>query len=387
MEELRIYLSAGEHSGDMHAADLARALRSRAPWLELVGMGGPLMRAAGVKVFFDPTRQSTIGFIEALAGLGRYRRLLRAVTSYLAVHRPAAVVWVDFGGFNLALARRCRELGIPVVCLFSPSAWAYAPGRARLMAGCVTELAAVFPFEAEFYRAHGLKVTFVGHPLLDRVHPSVPPEAFRREMGLGETEPVLALLPGSRRQEIERLLPIMLEAASLLLRKRPHLRFILPRASSIPASAIEAHLARAGLPVLVTEGRTYDVLAASTAAAVASGTATLEAALIGTPMVSVYRVSALSFFVYRALRNRDQRGRPPSTALPNLILGRRLVPELLQEELDGPALARELEPLLEDAGRRAAMREGFAAVRRALGSPGAMARVAEIVLRVAGERR
>ncbi|MGQ9778827.1 MAG: lipid-A-disaccharide synthase [Bacillota bacterium] len=383
---MRLYLSAGDPSGDMHGADLARALRERAPTVELLGMGGPLMRAAGVKILFDPTSRSTIGFLEALAGLGRYRRLLWAVVSYLAAFPPDAVVWIDFGGFNLALARHCRRLGIPVVCLFSPSAWAYARGRARLMAHCVTELAAVFPFEADFYRAQGLRVTFVGHPLLDRVRPSTDPAVFRREMGIGEKESLLALLPGSRRQEIERLFPVMLEAAGRLLRERAGLRLLLPRASSIPETVLAPHLERAGLPVTVIADRTYDVLAATDVAAIASGTATLEAALLGTPMVSVYRVSPVSAFLYRALRNREQRDRPPSTALPNLILGRRLVPELLQEELTGRALAAELALLLDRPERREEMREGLKEVRQVLGSPGAMGRVAEIVLRVAGRK-
>ncbi|NLG85513.1 MAG: lipid-A-disaccharide synthase [Firmicutes bacterium] len=383
---MRLYLSVGDPSGDMHGADLARALHERAPTAELLGMGGPLMRAAGVKILFDPVSRSTIGFFEALTHLGRYRRLLREVVAFLAAHPPDAVVWIDFGGFNLTLAGHCRRLGIPVVCLFSPSAWAYARGRARLMAQRVTELAAVFPFEAVFYRSYGLRVTFVGHPLLDRVRAATDPAAFRREMGVGEEEILLALLPGSRRQEIARLLPVMLEAAGLLLRDRPGLRLILPRAASIPEEVLTPYLARADLPLRILAGRTYDVLAAADVAAIASGTATLEAALLGTPMVSIYRVSPLSAFLYRLLRNREQRGRPPSTALPNLVLGRRLVPELLQEELNGRSLAAELALLLDRPARREEMRAGLREVRQALGSPGAMGRVAEIVLRVAKEK-
>jgi len=368
----------------MHGANLARALRSRITDLELFGMGGPLMRAAGVDIQFDPTDTSTIGFMEALFNLAGYHRMLHAAVLVLAARRPAAVVWIDFGGYNLALAKECRRLDIPVVCVFSPSAWAYGSKRARVMAQCVTELAAVLPFEADFYRAYGLKATFVGHPLLDVVHPSVSPSAFRAELALGPDEQVLALLPGSRRQEIERLLPIMLAAARILIANGRRLRLILPRATSIPHEAVARITAHSGLPVTIVDGRAYDVLAASTVAIVASGTVTLEAAILATPLVSIYRVSPVSIAIYRALRNPGERGKRLTAALPNLIAGRQVVPELLQEELSGAALADEVAPILERADLRTAMIAGLQEVRSALGSPGAMDRIAGILQRVAG---
>lgn len=380
---VRIYLSAGEHSGDMHAANLARAIRAKEPTVELYGMGGPLMRAAGVNLLLDPTAKSTIGFVEVLRNLGRFRKMLKTVVAWLAEHRPAAVVWVDFGGFNLVLAKECRRLGIPVVCVFSPSAWAYGRKRALLMAERVTELAAVLPFEAEFYRSFGLKTTFVGHPLLDIAHPRISPSMLRKEMGFMGEERILALLPGSRRQEIERLLPIMLEAVAPLVADEPRLRLVLPRASSIPRQLMEEIIQGSKLEVLITEGRSYDVLGACTAAIVASGTATLEAAIIGTPLVSIYAISPLSFLVYRALRNPADRGKPVSSALPNLVLGREVVPELLQDQLSAAALTRVTRRILDDDGYRQAMTEGLSAVRRALGEPGAIQRAAEIVLHAA----
>ena len=381
---MRIYLSAGEHSGDMHAANLARALWAKEPDVELFGMGGPLMRAAGVKLILDPTARSTIGFVEALRSLGRYRKMLRTVVDWLAEHRPAVVVWVDFGGFNLALAKECLRLGIPVVCVFSPSAWAYGRKRALLMAERVTELAAVLPFEAEFYRSFGLRSTFVGHPLLDIVQPRIEPTMFREEMGFDADARILALLPGSRRQEIERLLPIMLSAVTPLIADDQSLRLVLPRASSIPRQLIEGIIQRGNLELRMTEGRSYDVLAASTAAIVASGTATLETAIIGTPMVSIYAVSPLSFRIYQSLRNPADRGKPVSSALPNLVLGREVVPELLQDQLSAIVLTRVVKRILDDGDYRRTMTEGLAAVRQALGDPGAIRRVAEIILRVAG---
>ncbi len=378
-----IYLSAGEHSGDMHGANLAKALRAIEPDVRLLGMGGPLMREAGVEIFHDPTAYSTIGFLEALSNLGRYRQLLSRAKDVIAVRRPDVVVWIDFGGFNLALAKECRVLGIPVVCIFSPSAWAYGQYRAKLMAERLTELAAILPFEADFYRRHGVRTTFVGHPLVDLVKPTVDPKSFRAEFGLAASDRLFALLPGSRRQEIERLLPVMLSAFSLIEKDIPGLLPLLPVAPSIPRYLVEKMILRYGVPARVIPGRAYDVLAASEAALIGSGTATMEAAILGVPFVSIYRVSTLSSLIYRLLRNPSERGKAISTALPNLVAGRRVVPELLQRDLTPAALAAAGKEILLDPGCRSAILSGLREVREALGGPDVMSRVARIVLRAA----
>ncbi|MGE5550788.1 MAG: lipid-A-disaccharide synthase [Bacteroidota bacterium] len=378
-----IYLSAGEHSGDMHAASLARALQARGADLELFGMGGPLMREAGVEILIDPTRSSTIGFVEALRSFTKYRRILRKVVAILAQRRPDVVVWVDFGGFNLALARACRRLGIPVVCIFSPSAWAYGRKRAVSMAACVTELAAVLPFEADFYRSFGLRTTYVGHPLLDIVRSTVKREDFRARLGIHPQESVLALLPGSRRQEIDRLLPVMLAALSKLRSEGRPLRAVLPLAPSISRVAVAEIVSGSGQRIDLISGGAYEVLSSCDAAIIASGTATLEAALLLAPHISIYRVSTLSLLIYKALRNPAERGKRISTALPNLIAGRQVVPELLQDELTAATLAANAARILDDPAYRASIRAGLQQVRDSLGDAGVMDRVAEIVLRVA----
>lgn len=384
---MRIHLSAGEHSGDMHAANLARALRDLEPDIELTGMGGPLMRAAGVDVRWDPTAESTIGFSEALVNYRHLRLILREVISSFAERRPDAVVWVDFGGFNLMLAGACRRLGIPVVCVFSPSAWAYGRKRAELMAGCVTRLAAVLPFEAEFYRSYGLEVTFVGHPLLDLVRADTDAASYRSALGLAGGEEIVALLPGSRRREIIMMLPLMLEAVTRLLAAGRRIRPVLPLAPSVPRGLVEGILARFDAEVAVTAGCAYDALSASIMALISSGTATLEAAILGVPMVSCYRVSALSYMIYRLLRNPADRSKPVMTALPNLVAARRVVPELLQNELTADRMAAEAARILDDAAYRERMRGDLAAVKQALGEPGASRRIAGIVRQVAAAGR
>ena len=378
-----IYLSAGEHSGDMHGATLARELHSLNPGAALLGMGGPLMRQAGVEILVDPTAKSTIGFVEALKNLGHYRRLLANVVAALEKRRPDLVIWIDFGGFNLALAKACKRMGIPVLCVFSPSAWAYGSSRAKLMAERITELAAVLPFEADFYRRYHIKTTFVGHPLVDLVCPNISPDGFRANLGAGKDDLIIPLLPGSRQNEIRAVLPVMLSAAAIMTGYGGSFRFLLPLAPSIPLATVRPYIERSGVKVEVTSGGAYNALAAGHLAMIASGTATLEAGIIGTPFITVYRVSSISFLIYRLLRNRSDWGKPVLISLPNLIAGRLLVPELLQKNLNPSSLAAEAGKIIRNSALHASMIAGLRETKRALGPPGAMRRVAEIALRLA----
>lgn len=377
---MKYFFSAGEHSGDMHAATLIRELRKLDPKARIWGMGGPLMAAEGAEILFDPTRESTIGFWEAGRNLLRFKRYLKEFSLFLKEKRPDAVVWVDFGGFNLRLAEAAKEYGIPVVCIFSPSAWAYGKKRAARMAGSVTHLAAIFPFEADFYREFGLKVTFVGHPLLDRVKATVQPEEWRHTYGIEDGETVIVLMPGSRRQEIGNLLPVMVKAAAELVKIRERIRFFLPLAPSIERELIRPYLAGFTGEIKIIDGKeTYNLMAAADFGIIASGTSTLEAAIMQLPMVVIYRVSPLSAFIYRRLANKEYKSRPLMIAQPNLIAGRLIVPELVQEDLTPGRLFLTTHKLLKKSERET-MKKELIEMRKKLGSPGALRRAAQIIL-------
>ncbi|HHT49844.1 MAG TPA: lipid-A-disaccharide synthase [Firmicutes bacterium] len=378
---MKYFFSAGEYSGDLNASSLIRELRDQDPTAQIWGMGGPLMAAAGAEILFDPTAESTIGFWEAARKYFIFKRYLNEFTSFLKENRPDVVVWVDFGGFNVLLAERAAALSIPVVCVFPPSAWAYGKGRARRLARCVTHLASVLPYEADFYRGFNVKVTYVGHPLVDRVKPRQKPEEWRATNGVSPEEKVILLMPGSRKQEVQTLLPIMLAAAAEVAAEQEGLRFMLPVAPTIEVGLIRSILA--SYPGLSVETKdrteTYDLMAVADLGLLASGTAALEAALLELPIIVTYRVAKVSAFLYQALMNKERRNQPLMVSLPNFIKGRIVVPELLQDELTPTRLAAEIRSFLTKPERMKTVRQELHGIGEILGPPGVMARVATIV--------
>jgi lipid-A-disaccharide synthase len=379
--KVKYFISAGEHSGDLHAASLIQEIRKQDPKAQIWGMGGPLMAAAGAEIMFDPTAESTIGFWEAAKKVWVFRRRLSEFTYFLRENRPDVVVWVDFGGFNRLLAEQAAALSIPVVCLFPPAAWAYGKGRADRLARCVTHVASVLPFEAEYYRRYyNLKVTYVGHPLVDRVRPQLAPEEWRQRHGLAPTEKVILLMPGSRKQEVRNLLPVMLAAAAELAASREDLRFFLPVAPTIDQALVQSLLEQHPGLAVETEpsAENYNLMAAADLGILASGTATLEAALLGLPMIVTYRVSSVSALLYRFLQNKEN-NQPVMVSLPNLIKGRKIVPELLQDGLTVDDLVMQVRLFLELPERSRQMRKELQGIGEILGPPGVMERVATIV--------
>jgi lipid-A-disaccharide synthase len=368
-------ISAGEASGDLHGATLCRALRQLAPDMRLLGMGGPRMAAAGLEVLIDPTARAVVGGTEVLRRLpmllGAYRTLARRLQG----ERARALVVIDFPDFNMRLARQARRMGVPVVYFIPPQAWAWRHRRASSIARLASRVLTVLPFEGEFYQRAGARVEFVGHPLLDVLPLDLGREEARRRLGLLGDDPVVGLFPGSRRDEVERLLPAMLTAAAEL-GGRTGRRFLLGRAASVDRDLVSRIVARspAAEAVEVLDHRTHEIMRAANAALVASGTATLEAALLGAPMVVCYRVSRLTEAAARLLIQVRW------ISLPNLLAGRPLVPEVLQREVSGPRLAAEMRRLLEDRSAAEAQREGFRALRRCLGEPGVGGRAAAAVL-------
>jgi lipid-A-disaccharide synthase len=375
-----IMLSAGEASGDLHGATMCRALRALDPGLRLIGMGGPRMAAAGVEILVDPTAHAAMGTSEAVGRVPGLYRAYKLLVRRLREARPTAMVLIDFPEFNLRLARQARRAGIPVVYFIPPQLWAWRRGRIRQMARRVTRVLAAFPFEKSLYEEAGIPVEFVGHPLLDVVPSDLDRLKARERLRVGEGQTLVGLLPGSRRQEIERLLPPMLDAAARLSRTDGRRSFVLGLAASVDRELVAGHLRRAsetgGPPVALVEGLTYEVMAASDALLIASGTATLEAALLGAPMVVCYRVSRLSEVVARLLK------RSAWISLPNIVAGRAAVPEILQDKVTGARLASEAERLLVDPEAATAQRAAFKDVRSRLGQPGVGARAAAAVLRI-----
>jgi lipid-A-disaccharide synthase len=377
-----IMLSAGEASGDLHGETLCRALRALEPTVKLVGMGGPRMAAAGMEVVADPTHHAVVGLTEAVGRVpalyGAYRALLRRIRT----QRPDALVLIDFPEFNMRLGRAASRAGVRVVYFVPPQVWAWRPWRARRIARFSTRVLTVLPFEREIYDAVDAAVEYAGHPLLDVLPLDMTRDHARERLGLDPAVSVIGLLPGSRRKEIARLLPAMLEAASKLAAGDPRRRFLLGAAPTVNTTAMAAALtaAQAGGPRIdIVEGLTHELMAASDVLMIASGTATLEAALLNAPMVVCYRVSRITEWIARRL------ALLPWISLPNIIVRRFAVPELLQGQV-GERLAPEALRLLEDSAAITAQRAAFKDIRGRLGEPGVGRRAAQAVLEVARGR-
>jgi lipid-A-disaccharide synthase len=366
-------LVAGEASGDLHGAALCRALATAAPGARLFGMGGDLMAAAGLERLADIKETAVVGFSEVIRRLPALRRTYGRLVAALSTERPHALVLIDYPGFNLRLARAARAAGVPVVYFIPPQIWAWRPGRLQIIRRRVSLVLAVFPFERALYGTAGVPVEFVGHPVLDALPAAPTRAAARQQLGLDANGLVIGLLPGSRAQEIERLLPMMRDAAARIARARPGTRFVLGLAPSVNRADVEYHLT-GGPKIDIVADRTYAAVRASDLLLAASGTVTLEAALLGTPMVVCYRLSALSEIVLRLLAT------VPWMSLANLALGHAVVPELHRRTTTSERLSREALRLLTDPSARDAQRAAFGELTGTLGEPGVGARAARLVL-------
>ncbi len=365
---------AGEASGDLHGASLARALATLSPGLRLAGMGGARMAAAGVRLVRRAEDVTVVGGTEAFGRIPALWSAFSALRRLLQHRRPRVLVLIDFPEFNMRLARIAHRARVPVVYFVAPQLWAWRRGRVRAMARDVNRVLAIFPFEVGLYQEAGVPVEFVGHPVLD-VLPELDREAAR--VGLaGSGETLIGLLPGSRDAEVRRHLPVLLAAARRIAARRPQSRFALPVASTIAAPGIEAAARDSGLPVEVLPGEAYRVMAGADLVLVASGTATLEAACFGVPMVVLYKLSRVSYTLARRL----VRG-VSHISLPNIIAGREIVPEFIQDRATPQAIAGAALAILEDDIARAAQRAALLEVRARLGEAGATVRAAHAVLR------
>jgi len=381
MKSKKIMLVAGEVSGDLHGAHLVEAIQEIEPEIQFFGVGGEGLEKRGMKLLHHVHSLSVVGISEAFRKLRTALKILRELKEAMEQERPDLIVLIDYPEFNLRLARIARKKGIPVLYYISPQIWAWRPGRVRSIAKLVRKMVVLFPFEVPLYQAAGVDVEWVGHPLLDIVRPSLPKEEAIERFGLDPAQKTIALLPGSRIEEVARLLPPLLDSTILLRKKMSELQFIIPLAPGISETNLHPILRDGPVPIRVVNGFGYDVMALSDLIITASGTATLEAAILGKPMVIVYKVSSLTYWVARALI------RVKHIGLVNLVAGKEIARELIQEEVNPERIAEEALRLLKDPVLYEKTIESMAEVRQSLGESGAASRAARIVLSLLYDRQ
>lgn len=376
----KILISAGEASGDIHAAAVTAALKQIDSSVEVFGMGGDALRAAGGEVLFDIKDHGVMGFVEVIKKLPDLFKLRSDFARVMDERQPDCLVVVDYPGFNMKLAKVAHDKGIPVVSYIAPSAWAWNKGRAKNVAKIVDKVACIFPFEYDVYKEAGAPVEFVGHPLLDIVKPAWERTEAEAWVGKQPGHPLVLLMPGSRLMEIEKMLPNLLAGAKLLKKQLPEVQFAMPRAGTIPLELLQSKIKASGLDIKITEGHNYDLFSVADLALATSGTVTLEAALCGLPSIIVYRTSALNAFIARRVIN------IPNIGLPNIVAGRQILPELLQEDFTPANVAKTAVELLAPE-RRPQLEADLAFMKARLGEPGAVKRVAQLILRIAEEKK
>ena len=378
---MKIMLSAGEASGDLHGANLAEALKAVDPQVELIGMGGEQMRKAGVRIVYDIKNLGVIGIGEIIKKIPFFYKLRTFLVNTMKEEKPDALVCIDYPGFNMKLIEKAKEAGIPVIYYILPTIWAWHKSRGNVIAEYTDLAVSLFPFEAEMYKKMGTNVVYGGHPLLDTVKPSMSKDEAYSFFGLQQGKKTVLFMPGSRVQEVQSLYGKMLAAGKLLQDKVEGLQFMVPKASTIDRHMLEEAAREANLEVHIGEERVYDMMNIADAAICASGTATLETALMGVPTLLVYRVNALTYWLSKILVHLD------SIGLPNIISGHRIMPELWQDEVTPENIEAAVLPWLVDVAAAEEARHLMAGVRCQMGEAGAVRRTAEIISEFVKEKQ
>lgn len=378
---MKIMLSAGEASGDLHGANLAEALKAVDPQVELIGMGGEQMRKAGVRIVYDIKNLGVIGIGEIIKKIPFFYKLRTFLVNTMKEEKPDALVCIDYPGFNMKLIEKAKEAGIPVIYYILPTIWAWHKSRGNVIAEYTDLAVSLFPFEAEMYKKMGTNVVYGGHPLLDTVKPSMSKDEAYSFFGLQQGKKTVLFMPGSRVQEVQSLYGKMLAAGKLLQDKVEGLQFMVPKASTIDRHMLEEAAREANLEVHIGEERVYDMMNIADAAICASGTATLETALMGVPTLLVYRVNALTYWLSKILVHLD------SIGLPNIISGHRIMPELWQDEVTPENIEAAVLPWLVDVAASEEARHLMAGVRCQMGEAGAVRRTAEIISEFVKEKQ
>ncbi len=368
---MRVLVIAGEASGDLHGSGVVRELKQRYPDADIYGIGGDLMQRAGMELVYHIREISVMGFWEVLTHLPVIRSMERAMMTIARVRKPDVVLLIDYPGFNLRFAKKVRPLGCKIVYYISPQVWAWNSGRIKKMKSLIDQMLVVLPFEEELYRREGIPVKFVGHPLLDVLGETQGKKEFCTRYGLDPDKPIVGLFPGSRRQEIERIFPVMLGTARILYAS-DEIQTVVGVAPVLDPEYVKSFV-RDDFPVQLIHNATYDTMKNVDAAIVTSGTATLETAWFETPMVVVYKTSWLTYRIGRMLIKVKQ------ISLVNIVAGKQIVPELIQDKVTPFALAVETAALIEDPVRKNRVRHDLAALKEKMGTPGAARRVAETI--------
>ena len=367
-----VLIVAGEASGDLHGSNLVREMRRIDPGLEFKGIGGRRMAGAGVRILADASDMAVVGLTEVASRLKLIVENFFSLKRLLREEKPGLVILIDYPDFNLPLAKAARKEGLRVFYYISPQVWAWRTGRIGRLKRDVDRMAVILPFEEPFYRRAGMQVDFVGHPLLDAVKRKYSREETLDRIGLDAELPVVAILPGSREGEIRRILPVMLSAAEILRKRIPDVQFVLTLADTLDAGLIEEYTRSSSLPVRIVADDAYDAVGSSDAAMVCSGTATVETALLETPMIVVYRVSLLTYLVGRMVVSVDHIG------MVNIIAGKTVAPEFIQNGAHPAKMADALYDLLKDRPKNEAVREELKKIAKKLGEPGAAERAARL---------
>ncbi len=369
-----VLIVAGEASADVHGSNLVRAMKRIDPAVSFLGIGGKHMEEAGVKILISASDMAVVGLTEVFSKLHSIAKARRKLKYLLKNSRPDLFIPIDYPGFNIHLTGLAKRYQVPVLYYISPQVWGWRMGRVKKIAKRVERMAVILPFEKGFYRERGVDVEYVGHPLMDCIPQGLDKNDIIEKMGFKGARPIIGLLPGSRIEEIKNHLPVMIKAAEIMSIRYPHLKCVLPLAPTISLDLVQSYLKRSSVEVRITQGAIYETLTACDLALVASGTATVETAIMGIPMILVYRASAITAWVARRV------AKVPYLGLVNLVAGERVIPEFYQNDVTPHRLSREATEILEGGQEREKMIEKLKMVRERLGSGGASERTAQIAM-------
>ena len=372
----RVMIVAGEASGDIYGADLVQKALLQDSGLHFFGIGGVKMREAGVEILVDSADMAVMGLIEVAKHFGVISSAFLKLKKILRQDPPELLILIDYPGFNIRLAKTAKKAGVKVLYYISPKVWAWKAGRIKTIAAAVSQMAVIFPFEVPLYAKAGVPVTFVGHPMLDLLNVFMNREEAAASFGLDPSRKIIGLFPGSRKSEIEHILPSIIAAAELLQKEMPEVQFVLPLASTLIEADVLPYMERSGISAIITRQRTHDLIRACNAIISVSGTVTLEIALIGTPMVIIYRIGSFTYQIAKRVVKIEHIG------LCNIVAGRGMVKELIQDKANPEAIAAEIMTIITDTAYRTAMIAELATIREKLGGGGAAARTASLALEI-----